>query len=79
MELVEKAKAKEISGGFCHWTNIPKEIDKLPVIRAVPEEQINEMLSRIDEYKKDYIIKYGTTSVVFNDIMDIIKECCEIR
>lgn len=34
-ELIDKAKAIEIASGICHWTNIPKELDKLPTTEIV--------------------------------------------
>ena len=28
-EYITKEKAIEIASGYCHWTNIPKELEKL--------------------------------------------------
>ena len=36
MELIDKQKAIYIASGYCHWSNIPKELEKLPTVQAVP-------------------------------------------
>lgn len=38
MELIDKQKAIYIASGYCHWSNIPKELEKLPTVQAVPNE-----------------------------------------
>ena len=43
MELIEKEKAIEIADGYCHYTNIPKELEALPSIQAVPIEVLYEI------------------------------------
>lgn len=35
MELIEKAKAIEIASGYCHWSNIPEELEKLPTTEII--------------------------------------------
>lgn len=34
-DLISRAEAIRIASGYCHWTNIPKELAKLP--SAEPE------------------------------------------
>lgn len=36
MELIDKQKAIYIASGYCHWSNIPKELEKLPTVQVVP-------------------------------------------
>lgn len=43
-ELIDKARAIEISTGFCHWTNIPKELEKLEPVKAIPVESLEMLL-----------------------------------
>lgn len=44
MELIDKAKAIKIASGYCHWTNVPKELAKLETIKAIPGEDLKKLL-----------------------------------
>ena len=47
MELIDKQKAIYIASGFCHPSNIAKELEKLPTVDAIPREKIDEMIAEI--------------------------------
>ena len=44
MELIDKQKAIYIASGYCHWSNIPKELEKLPTVQAVPIEEVLKII-----------------------------------
>ena len=44
MELIEKSEAIRVSSGYCHFNNIPKEIENLPSIKAIPVEDLESLL-----------------------------------
>lgn len=44
MELIEKNEAIRISSGYCHYTNIPKELEKLEPVKAIPIESLGNLL-----------------------------------
>lgn len=37
-DLIRRSDAIRVASGYCHWTNIPKELAKLPSVNPIPCE-----------------------------------------
>ena len=47
-EYITKEKAIEIASGYCHWTNIPKELEKLEPENVVSKEVVENILAYVE-------------------------------
>ena len=36
-DLISRAEAIRVASGYCHWTNIPAELAKLPSVTPTPK------------------------------------------
>ena len=66
-EYITKEKAIEIASGYCHWTNIPKELEKLEPEKVVSTEVVEDILAYVESMNNkgmgkqkslEYISKY---------------------
>jgi len=46
-DLISRSEAIRVASGYCHWTNIPKELAKLPSVNPIPcEDAISRAMAK---------------------------------
>ena len=45
-DLIRRSEAIRVASGYCHWTNIPAELAKLPSVTPAPKN-VNDVLEEI--------------------------------
>ena len=35
-DAISRTEAIRVASGYCHWSNIPKELEKLPSVNPIP-------------------------------------------
>lgn len=51
-DLIRRSDAIRVASGYCHWTNIPKELAKLPSVNPIPCEDAISRQAVMDCFKK---------------------------
>ena len=52
-DLISRAEAIRVASGYCHWTNIPKELAKLPSVNPKPCEDAISRQAAIELLNED--------------------------
>lgn len=51
-DAISRSDAIRVASGFCHWSNIPKELAKLPSVNPIPCEDAISRQTVIDAFQK---------------------------
>ena len=86
-DLIRRQDAIRVASGYCHWTNIPKELAKLPSVNPIPCEDAISRQAAIDalnnsqysdsfckEHNIDRSVNLGMVRIVLNDLPSISVE-----
>lgn len=74
MELIDKQKAIYIASGYCHWSNIPKELEKLPTVQAVPIEEVLKIIELEEKWLSQTNMSIRDIDIAFNAMKSKIKQ-----
>lgn len=74
MELIDKQKAIYIASGYCHWSNIPKELEKLPTVQAVPIEEVLKIIELEEKWLSQTNMSIRDIEIAFNAMKSKIKQ-----
>ena len=72
-DLIRRSDAIRIASGYCHWTNIPKELAKLPSVNPIPCEDAISRQEAIDVINTAWTID-DLDNLKNAMITDMIKE-----
>ena len=67
-DAISRAEAIKVASGFCHWSNIPKELEKLPSVNTKPCE---DAISRQAVLEKAYKTARHDKNVYVVDVEDL--------
>ena len=74
MELIDKQKAIYIASGYCHWSNIPKELEKLPTVQAIPIEEVLKIIELEEKWLSQTNMSIRDIDIAFNAMKSKIKQ-----
>lgn len=79
-DAISRSDAIRVASGYCHWSNIPKELAKLPSVNPIPCEdtisrqavdKLIDELARAISDERCFIPRGRSTATIMQDILDL--------
>lgn len=64
-DLISRSDAIRVASGYCHWSNIPKELAKLPSVNTIPCGDAISRQAAIDAFEKHSHLDWERLKILY--------------